>query len=154
MDPNTLRPHIHFSAQVLQSLYGLKQSGRTWYQHFQNKLRAIGFQSSDIAPCLFIKNEGNEFIIIAIYVNDLNLFGTNKILLQTITLLKEILEVRDLGQTTFCLGLQFKSLQGILLHQSKYTEKLLKQFNMHTAKAVKSPMDIRSIEKKKDIFRK
>src|SRR5450759_1702904 len=63
--------------------------------------------------------------------------------------------MRDLGQTTFCLGLQFEHLPiGIFLHQSTYTRKILKQFNMHNAQAVKSPMDIRSLERDKDIFRK
>lgn len=155
VDPKALPARIKFAVQVLQSLYGLKQSGRNWYKIFQQKLLAVGFVNSETAPCLFIKREGKEFIIIAVYVDDLNLFGTNKIMLETITLLKKIFETRDLGKTTFCLGLQFEHLpQGILMHQKTYTEKVLKQFNMHKMKSVRSLMDIRSLEKDKDILRK
>jgi hypothetical protein len=33
------------------------------------------FTNNDIAPCLFIKRLGNEFVIVALYVDDVNLFG-------------------------------------------------------------------------------
>lgn len=144
-----------YRVKVLRSIYGLKQSGRTWYKKFQAEMLAMGFTNEDIAPCLFIKKEGQEFIVVAIYVDDLNLFGTSKITKDTIQLLKDKFEMRDLGQTHFCLGLQFEHLQrGIFLHQSTYTKRVLKQFNMEHAKAVRSPMDLRSLEKEKDIFRK
>jgi hypothetical protein len=66
-----------------------------------------------------------------------------------------VFETRDMGKTTFCLGLQFEHLpQGVFLHQSTYTRKVIKTFNMHTEKAVKSPMDLRSLDRDKDIFRK
>ncbi|CAM6093955.1 unnamed protein product [Calypogeia fissa] len=146
---------IRYAVKVLRSMYGLKQSGRTWYQRFKAEMLAMGFENADIAPCLFIKKQGKEIMIIAIYVDDLNLFGTNKIMMETIQLLKRVFETRDLGQTKFCLGLQFKHLpHGIFLHQSTYTRRVLKQFNMHTAKAVKSPMDLCSLDLHKDIFRK
>lgn len=64
----------------------------------------LGFQNQDIAPCLFIKKAKSEFIIVAIYVDNLNLFGIIKIMLETIQLLKRVFEMRDLRQTTFCLG--------------------------------------------------
>jgi hypothetical protein len=114
---------------------------------------AMGFKNEDITPCLFIKHNGTDFIIVAIYVDDLNLFGTNRIMQETIQLLKRVFEMRDLGQSTFCLGLQFEHLpQGILLHQSTYIRHVLKQFNMHNAKAVRSPMDLRSLDRNKDLF--
>jgi hypothetical protein len=78
---------------------------------------ALGFHNADIAPCIFIKRDGKELVIVAIYVDDLNLFGTNKMLQETIRLLQRVFEMRDLGQTSFCLGLQFEHLErGILLH--------------------------------------
>jgi hypothetical protein len=94
-------------------------------------------------------------MIVAIYVDDLNLFSTSRIMLETIKVLQGVFEMRDLGQTSFCLGLQFEYLpHGILLHQSAYIQKLLKRFNMHMDKSVKSPIDLRSLDREKDIFRK
>jgi hypothetical protein len=136
-------------------LYGLKQSGQTWYIKFKTEILAIEFTNAEIAPCLFVNREGNEIIIVAIYVDDQNLFGTNTFMLETIKLLKRVFETKDIGKTLFCLGLQFKYLpQGVIHHQSTYTRKVLKQFKMHTAKAVKSPMDLHSLDRNKDIFHK
>jgi hypothetical protein len=116
---------------------------------------AMDFTNSEVAPCLFTKHHEKEFIVIAIYVDDLKLFGTNKMILETIKLLQSVFEIRDIGQTTFCLGLQFDYLpQGILLHQETYTKRILKQFNMDHAKGVRSPMDLRSLDEQKDIFQK
>jgi hypothetical protein len=87
-----------------------------------SKLLAIGFTNAKNAPCLFMKHECNEIIIVASYVDDLNLFGINKIMLETIKLLKCVFETQDMGKTLLCLGLQFERLpQGVFLHQSTYT---------------------------------
>jgi hypothetical protein len=152
---SALTGEIKLAVQVLRSMYGLKQSGRTWYQRFKKEMLAIGFTNSKIAPCVFIKREGRELVIVAIYVDDPNLFGTEKIMLETIKLLKHILEMRDMGETAFCLRMQFEHLhEGIFLHQSTYTRRMLEQFHMQTMKSVKSPMDLRSLDTNKDIFRK
>jgi len=66
-------------------------------------------------------------VIIAVYVDDLNLIGSPKEITNIfVSLIKEF-EMKDLGQTKFCLGLQIEHLEdGILLHQSTYTQKVLK----------------------------
>jgi hypothetical protein len=46
--------------EVLQSLYGLKQSGKMWYDYFKEYMLSIGFTNDIICPCVFIKKEGNE----------------------------------------------------------------------------------------------
>jgi hypothetical protein len=144
-----------FAVKILRSMYGLKQSGRTWFHKFKTEMLKMGFTTSDLAPCIFLKREVHKFLIIAIYVDDLNLFGTAKIIHEYIQILKQVFEMRDLGRTTFCLGLQFDYIaDGILLHQTTYTKRILRQFNMDKAKPVTSPMDLRSLDSKKDLFRK
>ncbi|CAH9142419.1 unnamed protein product [Cuscuta epithymum] len=55
-------------------------------------------------------------------------------------------EMKDLGRTKFCLGLQIDHLKnGIFIHQSNYTEKVLKRFYMDKAHPLTSPMVIRSL---------
>jgi hypothetical protein len=48
---------------------------------------------------------GNEFVIVALYVDDVNLFGTTSLIAQTIDILNSIFEMKDLGELTYCLGL-------------------------------------------------
>jgi hypothetical protein len=49
-------------------------------------------------------------------------------------------EMKDLGKTKFCLGLQIEHFKdGVLLHQATYTEKILKQFYMDKAHPLSTP---------------
>jgi len=43
-----------------------------------------------ICPCIFIKRSGSEFVIIAIYVDDLNLIGTPQEITEAKDCLKKI----------------------------------------------------------------
>ena len=62
--------------------------------------------------------------------------------------------MKDLGRTKFCLGLQIEHFtNGILLHQSTYIEKILKQFYMDKAHSLTTPMVVRSLDTEKDPFR-
>jgi hypothetical protein len=58
---------------------------------------AIGFCNEDIASCLFIKKDKEEFIIIAIHIEDMNLFGHATYIKQTTDILKNFFELKDLG---------------------------------------------------------
>ena len=61
--------------------------------------------------------------------------------------------MKDLGKTKFCLNLQIEHLpNGILVHQSTYTKKVLKQFYMDKAHPLSTPMVGRSLDLKKDPF--
>jgi hypothetical protein len=55
-------------------------------------------------------------------------------------------EMKLLGRTSFCLGLQVQHLPdgSILLHQESYVKKLLKNFNMADANPISAPMIGRS----------
>ena len=67
--------------------------------------------------------------------------------------MKDEFEIKDLGKTKYCLGLQIEhKSNGILIHQSTYVEKVLKQFNMDKAHPLNSPMIVRSLDAKKDPF--
>ena len=89
-----------------------------------------------------------------LYVDDLNLIGTPEGLLETANYLKKEFEMKDLGKTRYCLGLQIEYFSnGIFVHQSTYTEKIMKHFYMDKAHPLNSPMIVRSLEVDKDPFR-
>ena len=82
-----------------------------------------------ICPCVFIKKTKNGFAIIAVYVDDLNFIGTPKELIKTANYLRKEFEMKDFEKTRYCLGLQIEyCLNDVLIHQSSYTEKVLKCF--------------------------
>ena len=61
--------------------------------------------NNTICPCVFIKRLDCGFAIIAVYVDDLNIIGNPEELNKTVSYLKKEFEMKDLGETKFCLGL-------------------------------------------------
>ena len=62
--------------------------------------------------------------------------------------------MKDLGKTRYCLDLQIEyCLNSALIHQSSYTEKVLKRFYMYKSHPLSTPMVVRSLEVTKDPFR-
>ena len=150
----TSKPRNMYSIKLQKSLYGLKQSGRMWYNRLSEYLLKEGYVNNPICPCVFIKRSETGFAIIAVYVDDLNIIGTPKEITRTADYLKREFEMKDLGKTKFCLGLQLEHLsEGILLHQSSYTEKILKRFYMDKAHPLSTPMVVRSLDVHKDPYR-
>ena len=136
----------HRGVKLQRALYGLKQSGRIWYQRLRDFLISHHFINDQLLPCLFIKRDKQEFVIIAVYVDDLNLVGTSSACTAATQLLTQEFEMKLLGQTTFCIGLQVLHLKdgSVFLSQSTYINRILKRFNMIDAHPLSTPMVGRS----------
>ncbi|RVW17511.1 Retrovirus-related Pol polyprotein from transposon TNT 1-94 [Vitis vinifera] len=153
LDMRLMDPRSMYSIKLQRSLYGLKQSGRMWYNRLSEYLLKEGYVNNPICPCIFIKKSETGFAIIAVYVDDLNLVGTPEELTRTTNYLKKEFEMKDLGKTKFCLGLQIEHFpNGVLVHQSTYIKKVLKRFYMDKAHPLSSPMVVRSLDVKKTHF--
>ena len=147
-------PRELHSIKLQRSLYGLKQAERMWYNRLTRYLLKQGYNNDPICPCVFIKRYQSQFVIIAVYVDDLNIIGTPEELQKAANFLKLEFEMKDLERTRFCLGLQIKHLKdGIFMHQSTYISKILKRFYMDKAHPLSTPMVVRSLETIKDPFR-
>ena len=63
---------------------------------------------------MFIKNSLNDFCIISVYVDDINIIGTCKEIEEASSCLKTEFEMKDLGKNKYCLNLQMEHLpEGI-----------------------------------------
>ncbi|CAN1250021.1 Copia protein [Linum perenne] len=153
-ETNKSNSREHYSIKLNKSLYGLKQSGRMWYNRLREYLIKEGYTNDPICPCVFLKRSGIEFVIISVYVDDINIIGTPKELAKAVNCLKREFEMKDLGKTKYCLGLQVEHLQkGILVHQEGYTTKVLQRFYMDKSHPLSTPMTVRSLDVNKDPFR-
>ena len=147
------KPRGMYSIKLQRSLYGLKQSDRMWYNRLSKYLLKKGYVNNSICSCIFIKKTEVSLTIIVVYVDDLNLIGTPEGLLKTANYLRKDFEMKDLGKTRYCLGLQIEYFSNdIFVHQSTYTEKVLKRFYMDNAHPLNSPMVVRFLEVDKDPF--
>ncbi|KAM1225989.1 hypothetical protein ACFX2G_045625 [Malus domestica] len=151
---NISKPRNTLSIRLRRSLYGLKQSGRMWYNRLSEYLTSQGYVNNELCPCVFIKKSHSEFAIVAVYVDDMNLIGTPEELARTASHLKSKFEMKDLGKTRYCLGLEIEHCSdGILVHQSNYTQKVLRRFNEDKAKSSSTLMVVRTLDAKRDPFR-
>ena len=74
--PDACTPRNLFSIKLQRSLYGLKQSGRMWYQRLSEYLIKEMYNNDPICQCVFIKKSKTGFAIVAVYVDNKNLIGT------------------------------------------------------------------------------
>ena len=106
-----------YSVLLKKLLYGLKQCGRMWYSRLSDFLHEKGYTSSTNCPCVFIQRSQDGLCIISVYVDDLIIIGTPRDIEEASSYLMSEFEMKDLGKTKFCLGLQLEhSPAGILVH--------------------------------------
>jgi hypothetical protein len=61
----------HQVYKLKKALYDLKQTPRTWYARIDGYFLESGFNTSKSEPTLYYKQEGNDIIIVSLYVDDL-----------------------------------------------------------------------------------
>jgi len=125
-------------------LYGLKQAPRQWYKKFNKFMRNSGFHRCEEDHCFYVKKYVNNFIILALYVDDMLIVGANMAEIDRLKKqLSENFEMKDLGATKQILGMIISRdrSEGILnLSQEKYIEKLFSRFNVENAKTRNTPL--------------
>ena len=113
-----------------------------------------GFKNDEVCSFYFIKRTDIKLVIVAIYVKDLYTISTTGAIFEIVFKLKGQFKMKDLDETTFCLGLQVEKLaESIFLHQSLYTQNSLNCFSMDVAYPLRSLMVVRSSDLKKNGFR-
>jgi len=125
-----------------------------WYNHLSEYFINQGYENNELCLCVFIKKLYSSFTIVAVYVNDMNLIGTLEELEKTASHLKSKFEMKDLEKTRFCLDLELEHcVDGILLHQSNYTQKVLRLFNEDKVKHSSTLMIVHTLDATRDSFR-
>ena len=133
--------------QLCKFLYGLKQRGRTWNQKLFKFILSIDFTISKVDTNVYLQYASNNFIILAIYVDDCLLITNNNGLLpktkQQLSLELEMTNLGSITKTTI-LELEIKYKQDIgyfTISQSKYINLLLSKFKMESCNFVTTPIE-------------
>ena len=89
-----------------KNIHGQKQAGRIWNSFLVDKLMSIGFTTSLIDDCVFLRND----IIFMVYVDDGIFLGSKDLQLQEV--IKEIqnlgLNIEDQGHPADYVGVNIK----------------------------------------------
>ena len=124
--------------KLKKSIYKLKQTSRQWYYKFHQVVVSFGFETNAIDDCMYHKFCGSKYILLILYVDDILLATNDKeILHETKRFLLKKLEMKDLGEASFVLGIQIyrDHPQGILrLSQKTYIEKILERYGIQDCK--------------------
>ena len=128
--------------KLKKALYGLKQAPRAWYERLSTFLIESGFSRGKVDTTLFRKDKNSKFILVQIYVDDIIFGATDESLCKDFSnLMQKEFEMSLMGELKFFLGLQVKqTLDEIYIHQTKYTNELLKKFKLDDCKTMSTPM--------------
>ena len=125
-------------------LYGLKQASRVWNATFDIFLRKFGLNPSNADPCLYIRHHGEEFVSVAIWVDDGLVVSNNKSLVEEIICyLGKNFDMRQ-GPANHFVGLSIsrnRQDRTLYVAQPDYIRKILKRFNMMECLPKKLPAD-------------
>lgn len=94
-------PGRYIGLNILKALYSLKQVDRTWYHHNCNFFISKGFRINSTLQCIFIYSTSVGFVIVAVYVNDLNVIDIFNLCQYTHKLLTQHFNMKLLGKTIF-----------------------------------------------------
>ena len=137
-----------------KSLYGLKQSGKQWFDKLNCYLKELNLKQIEEDPCVYSIKDGNKILILAVYVDDL-IIATNNHKLFT-NLKKNLMrkfEIRDLGKLNLCLGLQFyqnEETKEVKISQEKYITDMMRKFGLEDAKIAITPLEAKMNLSKND----
>lgn len=131
--------------KLLKALYGLRQAPRAWYTRLNKCLKELNFIKCPYEHAVYTKREGDEFLVVGVYVDDLIVTGSN---VESVKMFKNQMcsefEMTDLGKLSYYLGLEVcQEKNYIELKQTAYAKKVLEKAGMRDCNPVKYPMEVK-----------
>nr|GEY11788.1 retrovirus-related Pol polyprotein from transposon TNT 1-94 [Tanacetum cinerariifolium] len=125
-----------------KALYALKQALRAWYDMLSSFLISQDFSKGSVDPALFIHRNGNDLLLVQIYVDDIIFAASTPELCDLFANLMCLkFKMSMMGKISFFLRLQIsQSPRGILINQSKYALESLKKYGFESCDPVDTPM--------------
>lgn len=124
---------------LMRSLYGLKQSGKNWYDMLSEWLIAYGFEQCFSEPCLYILRVGTYFVILATYVDDVPMGSNNERLLHQVVadMVKDGLKLTCEVGLNDMLGAEIMhTADCLVLHNTKYLKGVFDKFKGEMNKVI------------------
>jgi hypothetical protein len=131
---------------ISKALYGLKSSGLRWSERFSDVLREMGFFPSKAERDIWMRDRGDHYEYIAVYVDDLMIIAKNcKDIIEALEGTYEF-KLKGTGPTTFHLGCDFmRDSHGTLSYGPvKYIQKMVATYERlfgTKPKSYKSPLE-------------
>nr|GEX16254.1 retrovirus-related Pol polyprotein from transposon TNT 1-94 [Tanacetum cinerariifolium] len=128
--------------KLKKALYGLKQAPCAWYDMLSLFLISQDFSKGPVDLKLFIRRNGNDLLLVQIYVDDIIFAASTPELCDLFAnIMCSKFKMSMMGKISFFLGLQIsQSPRGIFINQSKYAHESLKKYGFESCDPVDTPM--------------
>ena len=114
--------------RLKKTLYGLKQSGRRWYQRLVEIMQGIGFKRCEIDQAVFYRRKGTTLMIVLVHVDDCTMVTSITLIVKFKIEITKYVAITDLGELHWILGIEVKHIREnctIHLSQCSYIESTL-----------------------------
>ena len=115
-----------------KALYGLRKAPRAWNNKLNAILCELKFTKCAKEPPVYRKLVNGDLLVVAVYVDDLFVTGTNSQVIQEFkaNMLGKF-DMSDLGRLTYYLGIEVNQHESrITLNQKRYASKILEEDEM------------------------
>lgn len=97
----------------MKALYGLKQAPKAWYIKIRKYLVDQGFHWNPSDPNLYLKSNGNDIILLVLYVDDIIIKGNETHAIEKIkSNMCIVFEMTNLGLLHYYLGVEVWQIGG------------------------------------------
>ena len=112
---------------LIKTLYGLKQAGREWNLELNRKLRKWGYICLRSDSCMYMWHDDDDFIIIAVWIDDMLIFATtDQLKSKAIADVENEWEITNIGIPTKIIGIELMiAPDSISISSSRYIESIL-----------------------------
>ena len=117
-------------------------SRKAWFEKFCITISGIGFHRCYSNHSVFVRRTKSGIIVLAVYVDDIFLTGSDSAgLLETKKYLEQHFVTKDMGCPKYFLGIEVAHQRHVLLSQRKYTLNLLEEKQLLGCKPVNTPIE-------------
>jgi hypothetical protein len=133
--------------RLRKTLYGLKQSGRRWYQRLVEILvDELGFTQCAVDQVVFFKSEvSGERVIVVVHVDDCTIAASSLgLVIAFKDNVRKHVEITDLGELHWLLGIEVscnRDERTLSLSQKSYLDSIIRCFSFEELKPVSNPME-------------
>lgn len=133
--------------KLLKALYGLRQAPHAWYAKLSASLESLGFKKCPSEHAVYKKQEGDDKMIIVVYVDDLLVTGSNTDMIEKFKQqMNKKFEMTDMGKLCYYLEIKVEQKRGcIKLRQTGYAKKIIEKAGLKGCNPVKFPMDSKDV---------
>jgi hypothetical protein len=127
-----------------KAIYGLKQSGREWYETLSESLKSIGFSRCQVEHGVFHRYDCDATVL-AVDVDDITIAANSR---EAVRRFKQELrahyKIKDMGDLNWLLGLEVtrnRQERTISFGQSAYVQRIVERFNLEDAYPLSIPIN-------------